>query len=63
MARQLSGLVFVAAVLALPTLTSRSISTDFVWSYFAMLTLTSLLGLGLERLAEHTCRRSGGRLR
>ena len=62
-ARQLSGLVFVAAVLALPTLTSRSISTDFVWSYFAMLTLTSLLGLGLERLAEHTCRRSGGRLR
>jgi hypothetical protein len=50
-ARQVSGLVFVVAVLTLPGLTTRATSTDFVWAYFAMLTLTSLLGLGLERLA------------
>ena len=29
----------------------RAWVTDFVWAYFAMLTLTSLLGLGFERLA------------
>jgi O-antigen/teichoic acid export membrane protein len=50
-ARQLSGLALVAAVLALPALTTRATSTNFVWAYFAMLTLTSLLGFGLERLA------------
>jgi O-antigen/teichoic acid export membrane protein len=38
-------------VLALPALTSKSTATDFVWAYFAMMTLTSLLGLGLERLS------------
>jgi O-antigen/teichoic acid export membrane protein len=51
LARQASGLVFVGAVLALPTLAARGVATDFVWAYFAMMTLTSLLGCGLERLA------------
>ena len=51
LARQVSGLIFVGAVLVLPALTTHSISTDFVWTYFAMMTITSLLGFGLERLA------------
>ena len=51
MARQLSALVFAGAVLAVPLWAPRSWVTDFVWAYFAMLTLTSLLGLGFERLA------------
>lgn len=50
-ARQLSALVFAGAVLALPLWAPRTWVTDFVWAYFAMLTLTSLLGLGFERLA------------
>ena len=50
-ARQLSALLFIGAVLALPLLATRGWVTEFVWSYFSMLTLTSLLGLGLERLA------------
>ena len=51
LARQVSGLIFVGAVLALPALAAHGTSTDFVWAYFAMMTLTSLLGFGLERLA------------
>jgi O-antigen/teichoic acid export membrane protein len=51
-ARQVSGLVFVGAVLVLPALVaSRGTATSFVWAYFAMMTLTSLLGFGLERLS------------
>ncbi len=50
-ARQVSALCLIGVVFVLPALTSRAVATDFVWSYFAMLTLTSLLGLGLERLA------------
>ncbi|MFA5883697.1 MAG: polysaccharide biosynthesis C-terminal domain-containing protein [Acidimicrobiia bacterium] len=50
-ARQVSALVFIGVVFVLPALTERRVATDFVWAYFAMLTLTSLLGLGLERLA------------
>jgi O-antigen/teichoic acid export membrane protein len=50
-ARQVSALCLVGVVFVLPALTTRAISTDFVWAYFAVLTLTSLLGFGLERLA------------
>jgi O-antigen/teichoic acid export membrane protein len=50
-ARQVSALCLIGVVFVLPALTSKGVATDFVWSYFAMLTLTSLLGLGLERLA------------
>jgi O-antigen/teichoic acid export membrane protein len=58
-ARQISALLFVGAVLGLSALAPRPWVTDFVWAYFAMLTLTSVLGLGFERLAgtltaEHT---------
>jgi O-antigen/teichoic acid export membrane protein len=49
--RQVSALCLVAMVFVLPTMTTRVIATDFIWAYFAMLTLTSLLGIGLERLA------------
>ena len=44
-------LCLVVIVFVLPAMTTRAVSTDFVWAYFAMLTLTSLLGIGLERLA------------
>jgi O-antigen/teichoic acid export membrane protein len=50
-ARQVSALLLVAVVFALPALTGQKVATDFVWGYFAVLTLSSLLGLGLERLA------------
>ena len=50
-ARQVSALLLVGVVFALPALTSTSVATEFVWGYFAVLTLSSLLGLGLERLA------------
>jgi O-antigen/teichoic acid export membrane protein len=50
-ARQVSALCLIGVVFVLPALTTRSAATDFVWSYFAMLTLSSLLGVGLERLA------------
>lgn len=50
-ARQVSALCLVGVVFVLPTLTTEAIATDFVWSYFALLTLTSVFGLGLERLA------------
>lgn len=49
--RQVSALCLVVIVFVLPAMTTRAVSTDFVWAYFAMLTLTSLLGIGLERLA------------
>ncbi len=61
MARQVSALVFAGAVLALPLWAPRSWVTDFVWAYFAMLTLTSLLGLGFERLATTVVGERGGR--
>ena len=48
-------------VFVLPALTTKPIATDFVWSYFAMLTLTSLLGLGLERLAATVAGARGDR--
>jgi O-antigen/teichoic acid export membrane protein len=50
-ARQVSALVFAGAVFAVPLWAPRNWVTEFVWAYFAMLTLTSLLGLGFERLA------------
>ena len=50
-ARQVSALCLVAAVFVLPAVAHRGVATDFVWAYFAMLTLTSVLGLGFERLA------------
>jgi O-antigen/teichoic acid export membrane protein len=50
-ARQLSALFLIGVVFVLPALATRAVATDFVWSYFAMLTLSSLLGIGLERLA------------
>ncbi|MSO79887.1 MAG: hypothetical protein EXQ79_09830 [Acidimicrobiia bacterium] len=49
--RQGGALLLVAAVLALPTLAARVVVTEFTWAYVGMLTLTSLLGLGVERLA------------
>ena len=61
LARQVSGLIFVGAVLVLPALTTHSISTDFVWTYFAMMTITSLLGFGLERLAGTVTAERGDR--
>jgi len=50
-ARQLAALVFLGAVLALPTITSTAASTQFVWAYFSVLTVSSFLALGFERLA------------
>lgn len=50
-ARQVSALLLAGAILALPLWVSRGWATDFTWAYFAMLTLTSLFGLGFERLA------------
>jgi O-antigen/teichoic acid export membrane protein len=49
--RRGGALVLVAAVLALPALTGAATVTAFTWAYVGMLTLTSLLGLGAERLA------------
>jgi len=49
--RQGSAVIFAAAVLALPLLASSGTVTSFTWAYVGMLTLTSLLGFGLERLA------------
>ncbi len=40
-----------AAILALPIWVTHTWATNFTWAYFAMLTLTSLFGLGFERLA------------
>jgi len=50
-ARQVSSCCLIGVVFVLPALTTRHIATEFAWAYFAMLTLTSMLGLGLERLA------------
>ena len=50
-ARQVSALCLIGVVFVLPALTTRATSTGFVWAYFAVLTLTSVLGFGLERLA------------
>ena len=50
-ARQLSALLLVGVIMTLPVLATRTVATDFAWAYFSMLTLSSLLGLGLERLA------------
>jgi O-antigen/teichoic acid export membrane protein len=50
-ARQVSALVFLVVITALPALVGRAAATEFAWAYFAMLTLSSLLGLGFERLA------------
>jgi O-antigen/teichoic acid export membrane protein len=50
--RQGGALVLVAAVLALPALTGAATVTAFTWAYVGMLTLTSLLGFGAERLAS-----------
>jgi O-antigen/teichoic acid export membrane protein len=61
LARQLSALALVGVVMLLPALASRAIATDFAWAYFAMLTLSSLLGLGLERLAGTTVAGRGER--
>jgi len=61
LARQFSALCLIGVVFVLPALTTKSVATDFVWSYFAMLTLTSLLGLGLERLAATVAGARGDR--
>jgi len=49
--RQGGALLLVAAVIALPAVAAAGIVTGFTWAYVSMLTLTSLLGLGVERLA------------
>ena len=43
--------MLVVGVLTLPAVATARIVTHFTWAYVAMLTLTSLLGLGIERLA------------
>ncbi len=49
--RQGGALLLIGGVLALPTVATAGVVTDFTWAYVGMLTLTSLLGLGVERLA------------
>ena len=49
--RQGGALLLVGATLALPTVASARDVTAFTWAYVGMLTLSSLLGLGIERLA------------
>lgn len=58
--RQVSALCLIGAVFVLPALTTRQVSTEFVWAYFATLTLTSLFGVGLERLAGIVAASPGG---
>ncbi len=50
-ARQLGALALMGAVVALPRLSERGVVDDFLWVYFASLFLTSILDLGLERVA------------
>ena len=49
--RQGGALLLVGGVVALPAVTTAGVVTDFTWAYVSMLTLTSLLGLGVEQLA------------
>ena len=49
--RQLGALALMGAVVALPMLSDRRVVDDFLWVYFASLFLTSILNLGLERVA------------
>jgi O-antigen/teichoic acid export membrane protein len=49
--RQGGALLLVGAVVALPAVAAAGVVTDFTWAYVGMLTLTSLLGLGVEQLA------------
>jgi O-antigen/teichoic acid export membrane protein len=60
-ARQVSALVFLGVITALPVLVGRAAATEFAWAYFAMLTLSSLLGLGFERLAATLVATGGAR--
>jgi O-antigen/teichoic acid export membrane protein len=57
--RQGGALLLVAATFALPTVATNSTFTTFTWAYVGMLTLTSLLGLGVERLATLLVARRG----
>src|SRR5438105_1396694 len=50
---------FMVAVLALPRFASRPVVDDFLWVYFAVLFLSSILNLGLERLAGPVIARAG----
>lgn len=58
--RQGSAIVFAAAVLVLPLIAARGTVTRFTWAYVGMLTLTSLLGFGFERLATQRVALRGG---
>lgn len=57
--RQGGALLLVGGVLALPTVATPNVVTHFTWAYVGMLTLTSLLGLGVERLAMLRVAQSG----
>ncbi|MEX0666302.1 MAG: hypothetical protein WD598_16230 [Acidimicrobiia bacterium] len=48
--RQGGAFLLVAAVMTLPGVAAAGVVTRFTWAYIGMLTLTSLLGLGVERL-------------
>lgn len=62
--RQVGALAFLAAVCVLPRLAARPVVDAFVWAYFAALFLTSILNLGLERVAAPVvARRHGATLR
>jgi O-antigen/teichoic acid export membrane protein len=49
--RQLASGIFIVALFALPNLASGATTSTFVWAYYGMLTITSLFGLGLERVS------------
>ncbi len=49
--RQLASGIFIVALFALPNLASGATTSAFVWAYYGMLTITSLFGLGLERVS------------
>jgi O-antigen/teichoic acid export membrane protein len=49
--RQLASGIFIVALFALPNLASGGTTSTFVWAYYGMLTITSLFGLGLERVS------------
>ncbi len=58
-ARQIAALILMGAVLALPRLVPRDVFDGFMWLYFSVLFLSSVLNLGLERAVAPVISRSG----
>jgi O-antigen/teichoic acid export membrane protein len=58
-ARQVAALILMCAVLVLPRLVSREVFDGFMWLYFSVLFLSSILNLGLERAVAPVINRAG----